>query len=218
MDQYLTTYKKDFIWPSTRIRHAQSVLRETDSCLCNDTRSRELKVINLCGDEQDWSRIGPMGRLLDPKLYPAKTGPYPETEATKFDQPDAYMRKSTPMEEIIKRVDDDRLRTTYQMDFSETAARYVDESPAKQCVSVERPDKLDCQPSTRDRLKRGHSKDQSDRKKKSRRKDDEDSQETRLPPWRSEYQDGISKVGDAIMKARIHHRKQMGPSWAMSVL
>lgn len=93
MDQYLSTYKKDYVWPSTRMRHAPSSSRDADpSCLCKSS-SRELKVINLCGDAQDWSRIGPMGRLLDAKLYPAKTGPSPESEATKFDQPSTYMKK-----------------------------------------------------------------------------------------------------------------------------
>mgnify|MGYP004576028331 CR=1 FL=1 len=92
MDQYLTTYKKDYPWPATRHKHRIALLRVYDSCKCHD-RPREVKPLVRCGDDYDWSRTGPMGRLLDPKLYPAKTGPHPETEATRFDQPATYMRK-----------------------------------------------------------------------------------------------------------------------------
>lgn len=91
MDQFITTYQKDYTWPSTRIKYPPSLLREDGSCRCSS--SRELNVVDLCGDQQDWSRVGPMGRLLDPKLFPAKTGPHPETEVTKHGQPDVYMKK-----------------------------------------------------------------------------------------------------------------------------
>ncbi|CAL7936437.1 unnamed protein product [Xylocopa violacea] len=158
-----------------------------------------------------------MGRLLDPKLYPAKTGPHPESEATRFDQPSTYMRKSTPIDEVIKRVDEDRLKTTYQLDYSEKAAAQMEEVATGPCAPKQREEEIDCQVSTRSRriAKRDeHDKDKKEKKKKSM---EDESQETRLPPWRSEYQDSISRVGQAIMKQKIHHKKTAAPLWAMAI-
>ncbi|CAD1472791.1 unnamed protein product [Heterotrigona itama] len=219
MDQYLTTYKKDYPSPVTRYKHRIVLLREYDSCKCHD-RPREVKPLARCGDDYDWSRTGPMGRLLDPKLYPAKTGPHPETEATRFDQPATYMRKleekypnlygilqSTPIDEVIKRVDEDRLKTTYQLDYSEKAAALMDKPFTEPCVTKREEVKdIDCRPSTKAKLLKVTSpvdKDKTDKKKVTRAEDE--LQETRLLPWRSEYQDTVSKLGHSIMKYKIHH-------------
>ncbi|XP_076235736.1 uncharacterized protein LOC143180090 [Calliopsis andreniformis] len=229
MDQFITTYQKDYTWPSTRIKYPSSLLRKDGSCPCRSDSSREIKVIDLCGDQQDWSRVGPMGRLLDPKLYPAKTGPHPETEVTKHDQPSVYMKKleekypnlygilqKTPMEEIIMRVDQDRLRTTYQVDYSDSAAAAMAEESTLPCAPIKRPvEDIDCRPSTRSRVKKGEKKDRED-KRKPKKKGEDESQETRIPPWRSEYQDSISRLGHAIIKTNMHHKRTPAPAWAMS--
>lgn len=219
MDQFMSTYQKDFTWPTTRIKRMPGVLSEESACRCREP-PRELTPLTRCGDDYDWSRTGPMGRLLDPKLYPAKTGPHPESEATKHDQPSAYMRKSTPIDEVIKRVDEDRLKTTYQLDYSVKAAEQMEEIATGPCaIYREQKATIDCRPSTKSKLeKRGHE-DKLKKKTKSAKKVTEDeSQETRLPPWRSEYQDNISRLGSAIMKQKIHHKKTAAPAWAMAVL
>ncbi|KAK9305231.1 hypothetical protein QLX08_003668 [Tetragonisca angustula] len=204
MDQYLTTYKKDYPWPATRYKHRIALLKEYDSCKCHD-RPREVKPLVRCGDDYDWSRTGPMGRLLDPKLHPAKTGPHPETEATRFDQPATYMRKSTPIDEVIKRVDEDRLKTTYQLDYSEKATALMDKPFTEPCVTKQEEVKdIDCRPSAKVKLLKITSqvdKERTDKKKVSKTEDEE----TRLLPWRSEYQDTVSKLGHSIMKYQIHH-------------
>ncbi|XP_076675605.1 uncharacterized protein LOC143372872 isoform X2 [Andrena cerasifolii] len=219
MEQFISTYQKDYAWPSRRIKHTPpSLLKEGGSCRCS-TRSREIKVVDPCGDEHEWSRLGPMGRLLDAKLYPAKTGPYPETEASKHDQPGTYIRKSTPIDEIIQRVDRDRLKTTYQVDFSETAAAATDEMARGPCAASGRPpEDIDCRPSARSGvLKRDRgASGTGDIGDVTKKKGEDDSQETRLPPWRSEYQDGISRLGHAIIKTRIHHKRTAAPAWAMA--
>ncbi|KOC67527.1 hypothetical protein WH47_10979 [Habropoda laboriosa] len=215
MDQFITTYSKDYTWPSTRIKHTPG-LSEDDSCRCHK-RPKEIKPIERCGDDYDWSRTGPMGRLLDPKLYPAKTGPSPESEATKFDQPSTYMKKSTPMDEVIKRVDEDRLKSTYQIDYSEKAAAQMAEVYSGPCTTMKHEEKLDCRPSAGSRLTK-RKRDEKDSKKKTGKKTaEEDSQETRLPPWRSEYQDSISKLGQAIVKSKMHTNKTEAPAWATAV-
>ncbi|XP_043261908.1 uncharacterized protein LOC122402843 [Colletes gigas] len=239
MDRFISTYQKDYTWPSTRIQHAPITLRD-GSCRC-DTRSRELKVIDLCGDDQEWSRLGPMGRLLDPKLYPAKTGPHPETETTKFDQPSTYMRKleekypnlygilqSSPMDEIIQRVDQDRFTTTYQMDYSDkgTVSMIHDiltlsimgkmDEDKDPCVAMKHRIRIDCRPSTRSRLSKRENGLRG--RTKTSKKVEDDSHETRIPAWRSEYQDSISRLGHAIIRGRIHHKKANAPTWSMAIL
>ncbi|XP_033352326.1 uncharacterized protein LOC117234855 isoform X1 [Bombus vosnesenskii] len=235
MARYLTTYKKDYTWPSTRYKRKITSLSEYASCKCHD-RPREIKPLVRCGDDYDWSRTGPMGRLLDPKLYPAKTGPHPETEATRFDQPATYMRKleekhpnlygvlqSTPIDEVIKRVDEDRLKTTYQLDYSDRAAPMEDISTGAPCgIGQEEAKDIDCRPSTRAKLSKVSSGDDRDKIGKRRSKRvagaEDESQETRLLPWRSEYQDTISKLGQSILKYNIHQKHDSAPAWAAAAL
>lgn len=42
-----------------------------------------------------WSRLGPMGPLLDPKVYPARVGQSPESETMRFNQPNVFLKKVT---------------------------------------------------------------------------------------------------------------------------
>ncbi|XP_031834912.1 uncharacterized protein LOC116428033 isoform X1 [Nomia melanderi] len=228
MDHFTTTYQKDYIWPSRRIQHASPTIRDGEHCRC-DTGSRELKVIELCGDQQSWSRTGPMGRLLDPKLYPAKTGPHPESEVTKFDQPNTYLRKleekhpnlygilkSSTEDEIIHRVDQDRLKTTYQVDYGEKGDATMQKRIESDIDSEKY--KKNGRPSARAELiKKRSQRDEKSKAKTLKKKGEEETQETRPPPWRSEYQDSISKLGSAIMNLRIHQRKAPAPTWAMVV-
>lgn len=43
--------------------------------------------------EESWSRLGPMGPLLDPKMYPARVGPAPEDNVMRFNQPNVFLKK-----------------------------------------------------------------------------------------------------------------------------
>lgn len=43
--------------------------------------------------EEAWSRLGPMGPLLDPKVYPARVGTSPETDTMRFNQPNVFLQK-----------------------------------------------------------------------------------------------------------------------------
>lgn len=43
--------------------------------------------------EESWSRLGPMGPLLDPKMYPARVGPAPEDNTMRFNQPNVFLIK-----------------------------------------------------------------------------------------------------------------------------
>lgn len=77
-----------------------------------------------------WSRLGPTGPLLDSKLYPVKVGASPESHISRFNQPNVYLEKlkekypfiyeclnTAPPDDLISRINRDRLRTSYQIDF-----------------------------------------------------------------------------------------------------
>ena len=102
MDQYLSTYRKDFLWPyvttfSIKKSPNYSAPREAIRCLCGREPGGYMPTKEYSGPQEgetyQWSRLGPMGPLLDPKLYPAKMGPAPEFEITRYDQPNTYLKK-----------------------------------------------------------------------------------------------------------------------------
>lgn len=83
----------------------------------------------------------------------------------------------------------------------------MDKPFTEPCVTKQEEVKdTDCRPSAKVKLLKITSqvdKDRTDKKKVSKAEDE--SQETRLLPWRSEYQDTVSKLGHSIMKYKIHH-------------
>jgi hypothetical protein len=90
----------------------------------------EKKTLGEDQSEAAWSRLGPMGPLLDPKVYPVKVGVSPESQVSRYDQPNVYLQKlkeqypylyeclsNAPPDDLISRINRDRLRTTYQVDY-----------------------------------------------------------------------------------------------------
>ncbi|GBP48044.1 hypothetical protein EVAR_83747_1 [Eumeta japonica] len=86
------------------------------------------------GGEGGWSRAElVMGPLLDPKMYPVRVGASPETPTSRYNQPNAFLDKlqaKYPMlyavlqkgvsSEVKQRVDRDRNKSTYQVDYCES--------------------------------------------------------------------------------------------------
>ncbi|KAI4492082.1 hypothetical protein M0802_010090 [Mischocyttarus mexicanus] len=124
-----STSCKDYTWPYP-IKQKDTLPTDKDEiirigpCTCG-MDPKDLQVPRMYGEKYDWSRVGPMGPLLDPKLYPAKTGPSPETEETRIGQPDVYLKKleekypylygviqGGPSRETIMEVEKDRMMTT----------------------------------------------------------------------------------------------------------
>ncbi|KAK2579767.1 hypothetical protein KPH14_011104 [Odynerus spinipes] len=233
MDRYVSTYSKDYTWPypvKPFTKLEKNVTFRGGPCTCGmdpkDVKVPRMYSDRLAGETQDWSRLGPMGPLLDPKLFPAKTGPSPETEETRFGQPDVYLKKlkekypylygaiqGGPTQETTFTTDEDRMITTYMMDYG--GGKRQDgptaESESKVRRPIEEPVKRDCRPHTRPPLSKFRSsaldrdgKDGDGRKKRARKSEDMDGAEVRIPPWKSEYQDSISKVGHAIIKYKLH--------------
>lgn len=144
MNQFVTTYRRDYLWPYVRsfgVKPTSDALyepqhRDDHSCACNKLPnlrpSSEQKHVlgpNALKDES-WSRLGPMGPLLDPKIYPAKVGAVPETGVSRFNQPNIFLQKlqekypfiyeclrNAPPDDLISRINRDRLRTTYEVDY-----------------------------------------------------------------------------------------------------
>lgn len=227
MDRYVSTYSKDYTWPypEKEQRKTDDDLPRLGPCTCGmDPKDIAVpRMYRLEGETHDWSRLGPMGPLLDPKLYPAKTGPSPETEETRYGQPDVYLKKlkekypylygaipSEPTQETTLTVEKDRMVTTYMMDYGEGRQYGKLDSEDKISQPFEEIIKRDCRPHIRPPLPKFRSaldrngKNGNGRRKRTRKSDDADGPEVRIPPWKSEYQDNISKVGQAIMKYKLH--------------
>ncbi|KAL2714651.1 hypothetical protein V1478_015836 [Vespula squamosa] len=235
MDRYVTTYQKDYTWPysmkqKSKLTTGKDQIFIIGPCTCG-MDSKDIKVPKSYGEKYDWSRVGPMGALLDPKLYPAKTGPSPETDETRFGQPDVYLKKleekypnlygviqEGPAQETIMEVEKDRMMTTYMMDYGRdkrlNGPTKIDDVEVYQ--PTEKIMKRDCRPNVRPPLKKfGSSLDRNGKNgssgngKYGKKSNDVDGSEVRIPPWRSEYQDSISKVGHAIMKYKLHQPQKL---------
>ncbi|XP_076253431.1 uncharacterized protein LOC143191875 isoform X3 [Rhynchophorus ferrugineus] len=145
MDQFVTTYRKDYLWPYIKtlgVRPHPEINQYNREnavpCECHNIARREN---NQHGHEQDilgplayqeesWSRLGPMGPLLDPKIYPAKVSSAPESHVSRFNQPNVFLQKlqekypfiyeclrTAPPDDLLARINKDRLSSTYQVDY-----------------------------------------------------------------------------------------------------
>ncbi|CAH1127261.1 unnamed protein product [Ceutorhynchus assimilis] len=140
MDQFVTTYRKDYLWPYVRtlgVRPYNEPKDRLTPCECrglSDSKRYADPVAQMLGphayEGESWSRLGPMGPLLDPKVYPAKMSAAPESQLSRYDQPNVFLAKlqekypfiyeclrTAPPDDILARINRDRLRTTYQVDY-----------------------------------------------------------------------------------------------------
>ncbi|XP_050299767.1 uncharacterized protein LOC126738454 isoform X3 [Anthonomus grandis grandis] len=150
MDQFVTTYRKDYLWPYVKTLglrpHPEHLFQpqyrdahrpDLIPCECHnigDHNVHQNHQRNLLGpqayEEEAWSRLGPMGPLLDPKIYPAKVSSAPQTQVGRFNQPNVFLAKiqekypfiyeclrTAPPDDLLARINRDRLRSTYQVDF-----------------------------------------------------------------------------------------------------
>ncbi|CAH0719299.1 unnamed protein product, partial [Brenthis ino] len=250
MDHYLTTYRKDYLWPNlpgakTGDGAAQGTIAEVPKlsgqelafyqacmqhtrppdCRCPQYSGEEMPHLPP-GKEGGWSRNEIMGPMLDPKLYPVRTGASPETPTSRYDQPNAFLDKlqsKYPMlysilqneasPELKQRIDRDRNKTTYQVDYCEAGPgaqfdnlqRAADASGVGPCAQPLRLPGDPCRegPAPRRATPRTMSKGP------------QSAGETRakcettaaVPPLgKTEYQDGVSKLGAIIMRDKLHRR------------
>lgn len=85
--------------------------------------------------------------------------------------------------------------------------------------------KYDCRPHVRPPLpkfrssldRNGKNGITSGKRKRSKKSNDVEGTEVRIPPWKSEYQDSISKVGHAIMKYKLHQTEKLAPTTTSTV-
>ncbi|KAG7206353.1 hypothetical protein KM043_003722 [Ampulex compressa] len=216
MSQYVSTYRQDYAWPASKAFTAQpapSFVPTPTLCTCVADPPNSQTPNAYFGDTHDWSRTGPMGIFLDPKIYPAESGRTADKDSRKPCQPCVFLMKveenrpalckslqeATPCK-TTKRTDDaDGLKSTYQAD-------YLHKLEDGSCASAKPP--VDCRPHLRHPLAKRAADSVGQCCKKKRGRKDEDSDDTRLPPWKSEYQDSIGKVGLAIMKRKTHRGRK----------
>ncbi|XP_011870518.1 PREDICTED: uncharacterized protein LOC105563499 isoform X2 [Vollenhovia emeryi] len=226
---YISTYQKDYTWPY--VSSAMSICRTqppaklapvvVKGCICTDSRRIRKE------ERFEWSRVGPMGRLLEPKIY-SKIERIPEAHVTRFDQLPSICygaSKKSFLNETITRVDADRMKTTYQADYSDPAARMTQRDITMtvtdtngqhlRCMPIKiitiKADSLPCCnlpicTESTNVWKRDYTK--KDGSKREKKCEDVERRQMTLPSGKSEYQDSISKIGHAIMRAKLHRAKK----------
>ncbi|XP_048481237.1 uncharacterized protein LOC119694369 [Plutella xylostella] len=258
MDHYLTTYRKDYLWPhlpgsgagqsgdghgvaeTPRLTDAelafyQACLQHSrpPDCRCPQYSGATGAPPGPPGQAAGWSRSELMGPLLDPKLYPAKMGASPETPTSRYNQPNAFLDKlqsKYPMlysilqneasPELKQRIDRDRNKTTYMVDYCESGPgakfeglqRAADVSGSGPCVQPLRLPGDPCRAGGRvaaprsmpGLMSRGGGGDPLIPSAFP-----EMTSSSAMPPMgRSEYQDGFSKLGAIIMRDKLHRRSR----------
>ncbi|XP_050507477.1 uncharacterized protein LOC126885096 isoform X1 [Diabrotica virgifera virgifera] len=144
MGQFVTTYRKDYLWPYVKTlglrpepEHIYSPQYQDQiycKCHCLPALPATSQQRTLIGPEalhdEEWSRLGPMGPLLEPKVFTAKVSAAPESEISRFNQPNVFMAKikekypfiyeclrTAPPDDLIARINKDRLASSYQVDY-----------------------------------------------------------------------------------------------------
>lgn len=139
----VTTYQHDYVPPYTKryefVKKQGKAEKEKEECQCIDTAKIEVPKAaqEKCESGAEWTGIAPMGRLIDPRIIPTKLTPEQvdnlakETDADCFKAqpnrflqilrtayPDLYDRlKQMPKDELNRRLERQRLFTTYQIDY-----------------------------------------------------------------------------------------------------
>uniref|UniRef100_A0A1A9UH51 Uncharacterized protein n=1 Tax=Glossina austeni TaxID=7395 RepID=A0A1A9UH51_GLOAU len=140
----VTTYQHDYIPPYTKRYEflraklaAKSAEPEKEVCECVEETKVDIPkaVEKQCAME--WTGVAPMGRLVDPRILPTKLSPEQldamageaQTDCLKEQPnrflkilrtayPDLYERlKQMPKDELNRRLERERMYTTYQIDF-----------------------------------------------------------------------------------------------------
>ncbi|EZA57889.1 hypothetical protein X777_00991 [Ooceraea biroi] len=134
------------------------------------------------------------------------------------------------------------MKTTYQVDYSDPAAKRmmqytkptaidtVDSQRVQCCIPIRVTTEADCQPRYHPHSSRrnynasynGPSAKRYEYKRRNGSRRDKkcevvESRQTRMPAWRTEYQDNINKIGQTIMRTKLHHAKRpIVPVWTTS--
>ncbi|XP_022122506.1 uncharacterized protein LOC110998261 [Pieris rapae] len=244
MDHYLTTYRKDYLWPNLpgsghggdivespklsgqELAFYQACMQHTrpPDCRCPQYSGEEVQLPP--GKEGGWSRNELMGPMLDPKLYPVRVGASPETASSRYDQPNAFLDKlqsKYPMlysilqneasSELKQRIDRDRNKTTYQVDFCESGPgakfeglqRASDESGTGPCAQPMRLPGDPCRVGPKPRMTTPKTISKQGGGGADPRAKCETS--SAVPPLgKTEYQDNVSKLGGIIMRDKLHRK------------
>ncbi|XP_055853256.1 uncharacterized protein LOC129916984 [Episyrphus balteatus] len=138
---FTTTYRQDFNPPLTqRYNFLRTQKDEKDEktsskgCACNvDTQiSIPAAALDKC-DSVEWNSMAPVGKLVNPRLLPSQGQEFTKNDKAdgcKHDQPNRFLKilrtcypdlyerlKATPPKELNRRLDMERLKTTYQIDY-----------------------------------------------------------------------------------------------------
>ncbi|XP_067007048.2 uncharacterized protein [Anabrus simplex] len=232
MEQYLTTYRKDYVWPYVKtlpISSGPPPFREPGD-----------GIVGPLGTEphECWCRQGPTAPSRDPKLYPVRVGAAPEVRSSRENQPQDYLTRlyekypylynvlnTAPPDDLLRRVQRDRMRTTYQADYCKEGQLSSDQydqlrealqahanPPETQTVALPgariRPGMRNPLPAPPPGEKGGKGGKGGRGSPGGGESEGAAAAQQLTSMGHSEYMDGISRLGNMILKDRIHHQKK----------
>ncbi|XP_014271763.1 uncharacterized protein [Halyomorpha halys] len=124
MDYFLTTYRKDYKWP---VALSAADIKKAE----NDIKMRELKLKDADPHKMELMKPMVQSDVQPGTVIPAQSGAPPQGEASKYDQPNAYLQKLyrkypylynimkfTTTDDMAKRIMSEKYKSTYQVEYS----------------------------------------------------------------------------------------------------
>ncbi|EFN88187.1 uncharacterized protein LOC109504691 [Harpegnathos saltator] len=223
MDRYTSTYRRDYTWPEVscvRKPPPPQIAKREDArgiaCVCMDPRKALEELLRICRKSYDCD-----GRPERPsKLHTVKDKQRSKPLAARCPDP---CRKSR--DEGSARVNADRLKTTYQVDYSDPAAARMtrrdkpsavvegDGQQLQCCLPINIIIQADFPPHRHPKISkigkspRGKACDFSQKSISRYEKKHEDDDKC-LSLWKSKYRDSIDRMDHTIIKAELHDVKR----------
>lgn len=219
-NHFVSTYQKDYVWPDMpgicQTEPSKKPPIAVKICACTDS-PRVLKELldTSLGEYLDRDRTR---QLSETKICKTRL-------AKKLDRPSSICVKKLKREysDELEKVspDVDRFKTTYQAHYSDPAAARMTQRDLARATIHTNGQQLQCRMPIKITIETDYSPTDhpspsrlmNDHKRKngSKRENRCEIESKKLPPWKSEYQESISKIGHAIMRVKLHHAKRKTP-------
>ncbi|XP_032675666.1 uncharacterized protein LOC116846223 [Odontomachus brunneus] len=226
MNHYVSTYRRDYASPQVSCQLPPPQIAKSITCTCTQSRKALEQLLLMYAEPDDRSCTSRVERSLKLCFTKDKLKKPP---SVKYPDPCGEFR-----DERSARVNANRFKTTYQVDYSDPAAARMARRDKPSTIVEKDSQQLQCclpikitiepdfrplyhsQPPSTDKSPRAkirHVSREKTAKCGKKREDDAGH----FAAWKSEYQDSIGKIGHIIIKAKFHQpKKNVAPVYITS--